>query len=248
MKVVTPYRPFTPESLEHERLGAFDWLAAIEMLAASVRRCGGQTIALTDLHTKVPVSAIRFETREPRLMLWLLEVMLKYLSSPAFDRDTVMITPDALVFEDLSPYFFADLGIIVRLDPKFSAIPILNSVQWWRHRAKPRLIAFYTEVLAIARALPEEWLVWGADSEPLRQLLQPLSPGVHQRAGLRVALLPTTWVMDGISGPIMRRLEEGESIDWPPPLPILDFRSSRKQFMRAYYNATLGAPVGGQDG
>ena len=92
-------------------------------------------------------------------MLWTLEVCLAYLSSTDFNRDTVMLDCDQLVFKDLRPFFApgADLGLLVRPTPKHrdSWKQLLNGVQFWPLRGKARLIPFYEEALARAARLPE---------------------------------------------------------------------------------------------
>ena len=55
MRVVSPYRPFVPESGSHQALGPFDWVGALGMLRTSVRvACGCETYALTDVDTTLP--------------------------------------------------------------------------------------------------------------------------------------------------------------------------------------------------
>lgn len=243
IQVVSPYRPFEPESREHVRLGPFDWIAALRMLAVSVERYSQcPTYAITDVDTHLPVPTWQFETTERRLMLWILDVTRQFLGSPHFDRDTVMICPDLLVFGDLEPFFMADLGLIVRLQEKHADRPMLNSVQWFRHSGKKKLLRFYDEAIAIAKTLPDEVIAWGADSEPLRQLVVPLGAGVRRRAGLKVALLPSQWVLDTFDTRMREQLENGLTPD-VPTLPILDFRYTRKHSMQAYFDATIGEAV-----
>jgi hypothetical protein len=201
MKVVSPFRPFPPESQAHQKLGPFDWVRALKMLRKSVRvSCRCETWALTDVDTDLPVPAHAFVTTRRRLMLWLLEVCGCYLASPAFDQDTVMISPDMLVVSDISGWFTgADLGLMARLGPKHARRPILNGIQFWSLAGRDRLIAFYRQALACAEALPDSLIAWGADTEPLIRLLSPLSPGISERNGMRVAmhdakaLTPVVW-------------------------------------------------------
>lgn len=242
MKIVSPYRPFPRESIEHQHVGPFDWIAALRLLRASVRRsCRCETYALTDVDTVLPVPAHTYATTERRLMLWILEVSLRYLESPDFDEDTVMISPDMLVYGDLRPGFVdSDLGILVRDPRRFPLRPILNSVQWWSVAAQDGLIAFYRQVLALAATLPEDVIRWGADSDPFRRLLAPLTIGPHDHGGLRVTLIAAgTWV-ESFSSANMRRLEQQVPVKWPVA-PVVDFRYQRKHYLARYAAATMGA-------
>ncbi len=240
MKVVSPYRPFPPESAAHLRLGAFDWIAALRMLCESVRvSCGCQTYALTDVDTTLPVPMHAYVTRERRLMLWILEVSLRYLQSSDFNEDTVMVSPDMLVFHPLAPHFTADLGILVRTGKFSGKRPVLNSVQWWAYAAKERLTLWYAAALAYARRLPDNVIVWGADTEPFVRLLAPLERGaVATRGSLSVAFLPCEDIVeafrtrDALSTPML-----------PPTRAVVDFRYARKQFLRQYFDATIGLAV-----
>ena len=240
LRVVTPYRPFPPESQSHALLGAFDWIAAVRMLTTSVDRSNAcDTLALTDVATPLPVPALSYPTTEPRLMLWILEVTCAYLESADFDRDTILVSPDTLVFQDLRPYFAGDLTVLIRADARFAARPILNSVQWFPVRAKARLIAFYREALAIGRTLDEGYLRWGADTEPLRQLLEPIVPGRSPRHGVDVSMVHAAAVMRSLPSQLIHQLDAGHPIPWPQ-IPVVDFRYLRKQKMAAYFDATIG--------
>jgi hypothetical protein len=237
-QVVSPYRPFPAESDAHLVLGPFDWEGALEMLRESVgRSCGVETYAITDVDTDLPVPAFRFETHERRLMLWILEVSLRYLESPAFDKDTVMVSPDILILGDLAPWFTADLGVLVRPEEKhqISGRAILNQVQWWRVKAKKRLAVFYRDALALATALPEDVIRWGADTAPLQQLLSPLEIGHWPRAGLAVNLIHASVPMESLSSVNINRLDQ----DLPLLVsrPILDFRYTRKRHMRRVFES-----------
>jgi hypothetical protein len=243
MRVVSPYRPFPLESIEHQNVGPFDWVAALRMLAVSVERsCNCETLAITDVDTLLPVPAIRLRTTERRLMLWILDVSLQYLKSEAFDVDTVMVSPDTLVTDNLARFFVSDLGLVIRPESKFKARPIINSVQWWKHSGKKRLIAFYEQALQIARTLPEDLKVWGADSEPLRQLVEPIAPGVYIRSGVKVSMLQKRDLMESITEDTMTQLREGTP-PYQAPVPIIDFRYGRKHYMQAYFDATIGNEV-----
>lgn len=238
MRVVTPFRPFPAESVEHMELGAFDWLGAIDMLRVSVARsCGCETVVITDVDTEIP-GAFRFKTRERRLMLWILEVGLRYLTSKHFDRDTVMLSPDTLVYCDLRQWFAGEFGIVVR--PEDAERPILNSVQWWPIASRDRLIRLYEEAIAIAEQLPYTLQVWGADSEPFRQLLAPMVGGCGPRAcGIVANLVDHRHVLIPLMGKDERALEDGRMIE--PPKAVIDFRYLRKRYQRAYFEATIGA-------
>jgi hypothetical protein len=212
------------------------------MLATSVRySCAVETVAITDTATQLRVPAFQFHTTETRLMLWMLDVSLRYLESPRFDRDTVLVSPDMLVYGDLSRYFVGDLGVLVRSAAKYADKPLLNGMQWWRYRAKHALVAFYEQALLIARTLPESLLRWGADTEPLRLLLTPLEEGLQFRCGLRVAMLPTGEIMESLTRNMMTDLyQHGET--WPH-VPVVDFKDIRKLSMRQYFNGTVGRKV-----
>ncbi len=241
MRVVTPYRQQAPESAAHRKLGPFDWGAAIEMLTTSVQlACGCETVALTDQTTPMEGQHIRFETEEPRLMLWLLEVCLNYLRSEDFDRDTVMLSPDTLVFKDLRPWFKADLGVIIRSGEKYQDKPMLNGAQFWRVSAKTALVDFYARALALGRQCSENELRWGADTTPLLALLQPFRAGPMERNGLHAFGLESTLVFRTIRTSELGDLLNGQRPAWPV-VPIVDFKAGRKKAMLAYYHATIGA-------
>jgi hypothetical protein len=250
MRVVTPYRPFPPESAHHQRLGAFDWIEAIRMLSASVARsCHCATLAITGPEDDLPVPAIQLPTTQSRLMLWMLDVARAYVSSDAFDEDTVMICPDLLVFQDLRPWFHADLGLVIRSQEKFHAADkrLLNAVQFWRVAAKPGLIQFFERALAIGRSLPEPVLRWGADTEALRHLIEPIpiDPvlNLQPRAGLTVAMLPAHLLLHELTSREMFWLQQTMLLP-PPRIPIVDFKAGyRKPYMRAFYEATIGSAV-----
>jgi hypothetical protein len=233
MKVVSPYRPFVPESEIHLRLGAFDWPAAMGMLAASVQQaCGCPTFGLTDATTDLPVPALRFQTDESRLMLWLLEVSVAYLDSAEFDQDTVFITPDVLVLRDLRPYFKGDLGLLVRTAGKYAARPLLNAMQWWPVAAQKKLVAFYQAALAVARVLPEASVTWGADSEALRLMLDPIRVGLQRRAGLWVRLYEANDLLLSLTAGMMADLDDGRQILTPASGVAFDFKGwKRKPYM-----------------
>jgi hypothetical protein len=243
VRVVSPFRPFAPESAEHLELGAFDWIDALRMLTESVRRsCSCDTIALTDFDTTLPVPAFQYTTVERRLMLWILEVSLAYLKSVDFDRDTVMVSPDTLVFDDLRRWFQGDLTLLVRSTPNFADRPILNAVQWWPLRSRKRLVALYEQALDVAQQLPEPQIVWGADSEALRVLLAPIQPGMQRRDGLRVWMLESSLVMHSFTAAQRDAVVSGRPVP-PAARPILDFKYTRKRYMRPCFDSLLGQAV-----
>lgn len=238
MKIVSPYRPFEPESAAHRKLGAFDWIAALSMLRASVRQsCACETYALTDVDTVLPAPAHHYATTQARLMLWIVEVSLCYLRSDDFDQDTVLVSPDVVVTGDLRRWFRADLGVVVRFGPKYVTKPILNAVQFWRHAAKEALIAFYAEALRIAETLPEGFLRWGADTEPIRQLVSPIVGGGGRRLDLSVAFLDHHSLFAPVSTRYLEHAITGGGLVRFPQ-PIVDFKGLRKHSMAAYVRAT----------
>lgn len=240
MKIVTPFRPFEPESIEHLRLGPFDWIGAIQMLRVSAAKfCQCETFVITDADHDVDGPAHYFETTERRLMLWILDVSLRYLDSEHFDQDTVMVSPDILVFGDLRPYFVSDLGLVVRTSEKFKGTDrtVLNGVQWWRHASKKRLVSFFRRAMAIARDLPEARIVWGADTDPLIHLTAPLIGGQRvTRSGL--TFFGHERLMESLSSSAMNAIDRGASLQMPS-FPLLDFKYHRKRYMRQVFNALV---------
>ncbi len=250
LRVVAPFRPFPPEAVHHRALPAFDWIDAIRMMADSAARAGMPLVqVITDVDTDLPVPCLHYVTHERRLMLWYLEIAACYLESDAFDRDTVLVDADQLIYQDLAKWFAkdADLGILVRTRaPKGDRLqlPILNGVQFFAHRGKPRLAAFYREALARAQTLPEPLLVWGADTVALAQLLAPLDIGRQTRGDLQVQLIDSNHVLTALSATHVRWLEAGKFERFLQVHPVLDFRGQyRKGFMRAVYEATILARV-----
>ncbi len=243
MRVVTPFRPFPAESQAHQQLGPFDWIGAIQMLSASVERsCGCETVTLTDVDTELPVPTFKFVTAERRLMLWILEVSRAYLASDRFDQDTVMVSPDMLVYQPLAPHFTADLGILVRAGKFTEHRPVLNSVQWWSHAAKDRLVAWYDRAIDFARGLSDDLIQWGADTEPFVGLLAPIDREViGLRGDLRVAFLPCESIVTPLMTGDVNALQYGLSLK--PTTAVVDFRYGRKQWMADYFNATMGSAV-----
>lgn len=247
MKVVSPFRPFVPESVEHLRLGDFDWHGALHMSMRSVEAVygPGHWCAITDVDTALKVPALKFQTTHRRLMLWILEICLRYLESGEFDQDTVMMSPDVLLFGKVGQFFQGDLGLVVRLQQKFvdSGRVILNSCQFWRHKSKTHLVDFYKRALAIAETLPDNRIRWGADTDPLIQLLSPIrSEGLRLRDGLWVNFIAETDVMDSVSEEEIATLGYG-MFQRVSALPIVDFKYKKKHAMSAYFNATVRKAV-----
>lgn len=249
LRIVAPFRPFAPEAEHHVALAGFDWMAAVRMISHSAEiACGVPVQVITDVDTDLPVPCLKYVTRERRLMLWYLEVAACYLESDDFDRDTVMVDADQLIYKNLRPWFRpgADLGILLRTRyPKgdLMALPILNGVQFWAVAGKVRLAAFYRQALAVAAGLPEDLLVWGADTVALARLLAPLTVGTHDRAGLRVALIDSSDVLVALSSTHMRWLEAGQFQRFMQMAPVLDFRNYRKTYMQRAYDATVASEV-----
>lgn len=239
-RVVSPYRPFAPESQAHEQLGPFDWVDALRMLRASVRVSNGvETVAITDVDSPLPVPALLYVTEQRRLMPWILEIALAYLRSADFDRDTVMLSPDLLVFGSLAPWI-APGHFTVLMRSGYPKHPILNGVQVWPVARKKTIVAFYEQALAIGVALPEPYQVWGGDTEPLRQLLQPLEPGLVMRDGKPLArLIEADEILQAFSSAMGHAIDYGRPAR-RPVRPILDFRYTRKRYMRMYFNTIFG--------
>lgn len=249
IRVVAPFRPFPPESDLHQELAAraFDWVAAIQMLFHSVRlACQCPVHIVTDARTDLPVPSLKYTTTHRRLMLWTLEACLRYLESADFDRDTVMLDCDQLVYRDLARFFTpgVDLGVLVRPTAKHASrkvgdgMPLLNGVQFWAHAGKERLVAFYQKAIEVAATLSEDLLRWGADQEAVLALLRPMSgPGLTTRTGVKVRFINYEEVLEALSTDQIRWLREGRM-----PFPsraVLDFRWKRKQFMGDVYRATI---------
>lgn len=240
-RIVVPFRPFPPESDLHRAHPDFDWMAALQMVChtASIA-CRCEAVAITDVDTELPVPALKYQTTHRRLMLWTLEACLRYLESDDFNRQTIMLDADQLIFQDLKPWFSkAALTVCVRPTAKHTAggQPLLNGVQWWRVKAKPGLVAFYQQALRIAEQLPEESLVWGADTDAVRHLIEPIEVGLSRRAGIQVHQVDARAVLEGFSSSHEAALARGE-VPWPTR-PVLDFRYFRKKFMRPTYEATF---------
>jgi hypothetical protein len=247
VRFVAPFRPMPAECEHHKALPEFDWIAAIRMMRESVYRAGRATVyVLTDVDTDLPFPMLRYKTTHRRLMLWYLEVCLAYLASEDFDRDTIMLDSDQLVFGDLSRWFETnmDLGLLVRPPPPRDkgGYLILNGVQFWAVQAKDRLVDFYRQALAIAVALPEAQIAWGADTIALQQLIAPYAIGsTVPRAGVRVRMIFADSVLERCSRAQIHNIRDGQV----PVVnrDVVDFRNRRKEFMADFYKATLGQVV-----
>jgi hypothetical protein len=246
IRVVAPFRPFPPESGHHLSLQDFDWMEALQMMAHSAAiSCRCPVHAITDVDTELPIASLRYETKERRLMLWTLEACIRYLQSNDFDRDTVMLDVDQLIYRDLAPFFHkrVDLGVLIRPQEKHAktgAQPMLNGVQFWRRESQTALVKFYKKALDLAKTLPEERIVWGADTDALLMLLQPLDVTAKDRSGVTVRMFDSSLVLESFSTPVHQAMMERGEPPWPEKA-VLDFRSQRKRAMPKVYRATYGA-------
>jgi FkbM family methyltransferase len=228
MRIVTPFRPFVAESVEQKNLGPFDWLGAIDMLRESARRsCGIEVVSITDVDTELAAPSLQFRTEHRRLMPWIVEVALRYIESDAFDQDTIMVSPDVLVFGNPGAWFKHadfDLGMLARHHP---ARPLINSVQFWPVARRAPLRTLYRAVFESLGELSEEQLVWGGDTTPFVKLFGPVEPGrISIRHGGRVRFLDLESVMTAYSDVLNRRER---------PDRLVDFRYLRKHCMRAFF-------------
>lgn len=239
MKVVSPYRPIEPYTSIHIEItkGGFDWIDALRMLRCSaLLRTGAETFAITD--TDLPVPHYRYQTREPMLMLWILEVSLAYLRSEDFDQDTAFICPDNLVLKPLDGLFGKfDIGLTSR-PPKFIAHPLMNSFQLWPVASKTKLIELYTRALEIGKTLSHEQQRWGGDTTPLIMLLGPIEPGLHMRElGTRVMIYPPP-TLNSIGVTTMNKMRTGRAVKLDSA--VVDFKCAWKLHMREFYERVFG--------
>lgn len=245
IRIVIPFRPFEPESDLHKSLADFDWIAALRHVIHSAREsCQCDVHVLTDIDTDLgDLPALKYATTQRRLMLWTLDVCARYLESRDCDRDTIMLDVDQLIFDDLALVFDrkADLGVLVRVDEKHAAVeggqPLLNGVQFWRGKAKKRLAQFYRKALDRALALPESRIVWGADSDAVRALVEPIALGVHMRGAVRVQMLEASSVLEAFTDVHQDALNAGTAPR--PSRPVLDFRWKRKPAMPHVFDAAF---------
>lgn len=249
IRFVAPFRPFPPESDLHKTFAGFDWIDAIRMLQVSAEQThpGVPFHVLTDVETELPLPMLRYRTTRRRLMLWTLEACLRYLESDDFDRDTVMLDCDQLLYGDLSRLAVQNCDLVICIRPADKqrqnpdAMPILNGVQVWMHRGKKRLIRFYREALAIAEGLPEDRIIWGADTDALEALLSPIERGRYQRSGLDIHMLNAPTVLVPFSNAMKQWVREGRPFH--PGASVVDFRWTRKPFMRPMFEHTYGRMV-----
>lgn len=244
IRIVIPFRPFTPESDLHKSMPDFDWIAALRMVVHTAQMaCHCEVHAITDVDTDLPVPTLKYATAHRRLMLWTLEVCAAYLESKDCDRDTIMLDVDQLIYGDLSLVFDrrSDLGVLIRPSQKHTQTdggqPLLNGVQFWRGKRRKHVATFFRKALAIAEALPEQRKVWGADTDAIRQLIEPVEVGVSIRDGLRVHMRDAENVIEAFSTAHQQALDDGRA-PWPTR-PVLDFRWKRKPSMPAVYRATI---------
>lgn len=247
IRIVIPFRPFKAESDLHKSLPDFDWIEALRMLMHTAELHHGhcEVRAITDVDTDLPVKSLRYATTRRRLMLWTLEACLRYLESSDFDRNTVMLDVDQLVYGKLDAIFnrAADFGVLVRPSPKHltseNGQPFLNGVQFWRAKSQAQLVAFYTRALAIAEGLPDDRIVWGADQDAVRALIEPIEEGIVMRSGLTVHMVNAETVIETFSTGHQIALAEGRRPSPTKDRPILDFRWTRKPFMPMVYRAAF---------
>lgn len=248
IRIVAPFRPFPPESYLHMELQDFDWNEAIRMMAHSAElACQCPVSVITDVDSEVPIHAFKYVTHERRLMLWYLEAACCYLESDDFDRNTIMVDSDQLIYGDLSRWFepSCDLGVLIRHDVKHQTIrdgqPLLNGVQFWAFQGKARLAPFFRRVLEVARTLDEDVLKWGADTVALLMKLEPIWVGIHRRPDLTINMIAAEKVIQALSRIHISRLRAGTFKQ--PIQPVLDFRWRRKRYMPAVYRATIASQV-----
>jgi len=240
LKIVSAYTPIpinesvSPGDFHKElALAGFDWLDALQMLRSSAqRRAGVETFAITN--AELPFPHYRYATAEKKLMLWVLEVSLMYLASDDFDQNTVFIAPDSLVLKPLDVFGDFDIAVTWRgpkfpWDGEFPASALMNGLQWWAVAGKKRLVALYEQALDIARALPEAEQDWGADTIPLVRLLGPFEPGLFDRGGLALRVLPF--------GSLLTIVEHRRGKKEPASALVVDFKYRNKMHMREYYGA-----------
>lgn len=242
MQIAAPFRCGEPESNLHKGLDRFDWMAALRMMAHSAQISSHCPVfAITDRESQLSIEAKRYDTTETRLMLWTIDVAGQFVESDDFDRDTVIVDVDQLFYRDLSPWFTkgADLTVLVRPTVKHlnGGMPLLNGCMWLSHRSRSRLAVFYARALALAKSLPEPLLRWGADTEAVCRMLEPIELGLHHRSGITVHMVDAQTVLEAFSTDQTRWLSEGR-LPWPSRA-VLDFRWTRKRYMAAAYHATI---------
>lgn len=207
--------------------------------AKSTNRCDVKV--LTDQTTDVPGEVLRFNTKHTRLTLWLLEIRLAYLKSESFDLPTVFVDADMLIFKDLSPWFTKKtaVALLVRTPGEYEGEwPLINSVQWFNPKKRDQLVEFYEEALKRARAMSEDQIRWGAETNAVLSLIEPLEYGFHRRWNqVGVTMIRHSDVLQKFNSHDIAQTELGVC-PWPQGA-IFDFRWTRKQYMRACYEQTL---------
>jgi hypothetical protein len=252
IRIVAPFKPFPAECGTHQQLEreGFDWDAAIAMLIDTARAANEDcpVHVLTDRHSPMSVPALRYDTTSNRLMVWAIEVCLHYLRSRDFDRNTVMLDCDQLIFGNLRKWFKktpqVDLGVLVRPHGKHiqeGGEPLLNGVQFWHRSGRRRLVALYEQCLDVVQQLPEHRIAWGGDTDALRQLIEPIEIGVAERSGAFVQMWPAEDVLESWSSMHTSMLEAGQV----PTIrhAVLDFRAMRKRYMAPMYHASRQAVI-----
>lgn len=252
IRIVAPFMPLPVEGGTHRQLEieGFDWDAAVAMMVETATdACECPVHILTDVTTPLHVPALRYRTESRRLMVWSIEVCLRYLESPDFDRNTVMLDCDQLVYGNLRKWFKkpppdVDLGVLVRpygkhIEP--GGEPLLNGVQFWHVAGRDRLIAFYARCLEVVQELPEHRIEWGGDTDALRALIEPIEIGIVERSGLTVQMWDANDILESWSSTHLVFLNAG----LVPPVrnAVLDFRAMRKRWMRAMFVATRQGAV-----
>jgi hypothetical protein len=243
IRLVAPFFPLPAQNAHHQALADFDWIDAIRMLSHSAEiACGVPVQVITDTSADLSLPALRYDTTHRLLMLWVLEACVRYLESDDFDRDTVCLDCDQLIFSDLARFFAPrmDLGILLRpmLARRDSWKKVINGVQFWSVRAKSKLAAFYRAALARAERMSGELQAWGADTQAIRELLEPIvAVGLVERMGLRVHLISDTRV----SFPLTETQIDAMQVGIAPQSrhAVMDFRYRRKLHMRHVYEMTV---------
>ncbi len=247
LRLVAPFLPLPLENEHHKDLAdSFDWIEAIRMLSDSGERaCGVPVQVLTDVDADLTLPSLRYRTTHRRLMLWVLEVSLRYLESDDFDRDTVALDCDQLIYGDLRPFFAPniDLGILIRPTHagKDTWKKVLNGVQFWSVRGKKRLINFYREALARAEGMSESLIAWGADTQAIREIIEPVALGAYMRGGVRVQMMDYNLVLAALSEEQIEGMASGRAPR--SHRAVLDFRYRRKRFMCQTFEMTIGKAV-----
>jgi hypothetical protein len=233
MRIVSPFKPLPPERLSHhhqpEILKGFDWIEALRMLAATAKPFGYNVTAITDRF--LPVPHIKLRTSHQDLMKWILEVSVAYLESRHFTEDTVFVSPDMLVNGPFPEFGGFDLGLCIRHSEKYKDKPLLNAVQMWPVASKGKLVAFFRKALSIAESMPEEW---GMDTLPITKMISPIEPGIVEREGLMVNMIPQRVLLKTILTADAQAVRAGRK----PPKPdcsLIDFKAARKVHMKDYY-------------